>query len=180
MKPLDFADPLADPNTCQHARLALTQATIAGGAVQMRRQCLDCAQSVGNAVRHDVARQEARGAPIPPFDNAQRRKGLTDYKRRLFEDKEKERQRHKADYDEYMQSDAWRVLRQRVLLRCKGMCEGCGIHPATQVHHLTYANLFAEFLFELVGICEDCHLRFHGEEGDYEEYAEDESEEAAQ
>lgn len=65
------------------------------------------------------------------------------------------------DYDAYLQSPEWAERRRRVLRRAGGICEGCLTNRATQVHHLTYARVRAEMLFDLVAICGDCHERIH-------------------
>lgn len=72
-------------------------------------------------------------------------------------------------YDAYIKSERWANKRAMVLKRCSQTCEGCGVRPATQVHHLTYEHLGDELLFELVGLCRDCHERVHGIEN--EEFA---------
>jgi 5-methylcytosine-specific restriction endonuclease McrA len=66
-------------------------------------------------------------------------------------------------YSAYLQSDAWRAKRAQALKRDKGLCQGCLERPATQVHHLTYAHVGGELLFELASICDDCHERAHEE-----------------
>jgi len=67
-----------------------------------------------------------------------------------------------GDYQTYLRSDHWQDTRRRVLQRANGFCEGCWQRRATQVHHLTYAHRGAEFLWELVAICDPCHARLHG------------------
>ena len=69
-----------------------------------------------------------------------------------------------ADYSEYRNSDEWKELRSRIFKRCEGVCEGCGIADANEVHHKTYDNITEEFLFELLGLCSDCHKRWHDNE----------------
>jgi 5-methylcytosine-specific restriction endonuclease McrA len=64
-------------------------------------------------------------------------------------------------YYEHLASDRWADLRRRVLARCKGTCEGCGLRPAVQVHHLNYDRLGDELLFDLVGVCLECHGKCH-------------------
>jgi 5-methylcytosine-specific restriction endonuclease McrA len=64
-------------------------------------------------------------------------------------------------YGDYLRSDHWQDTRRRVLQRANGFCEGCLQRHATQVHHLTYAHIGAEFLWELVAICDICHSRVH-------------------
>lgn len=69
----------------------------------------------------------------------------------------------KSQYSEYLASTEWLEKRRKVLLKCRGYCEGCGAAPATEVHHLTYAHIGHELLWELVAVCDDCHDRCHGE-----------------
>jgi len=64
-------------------------------------------------------------------------------------------------YDEYLASDKWARLREKVMTRSAGICEGCLEAPATEVHHLTYKHLGDELLWELVAVCRDCHRRCH-------------------
>lgn len=66
-------------------------------------------------------------------------------------------------YAEYLRSTEWAARRERVMQRAGGICEGCRMQPATEVHHLTYEHMTQEFLFELVAICSDCHARWHGQ-----------------
>jgi hypothetical protein len=64
-------------------------------------------------------------------------------------------------YHAYLKSDAWFLKRKKVMLRSGGICEGCRCADATQVHHLTYDNIFNELLFQLVALCDKCHARAH-------------------
>lgn len=62
-------------------------------------------------------------------------------------------------YAAYLASRLWRHVRERVLRRCKGVCEVCAAHPATQVHHRSYclAAMRGKRLDFLVGCCRPCH-----------------------
>lgn len=75
-------------------------------------------------------------------------------------------QKRREYYDAYIRSERWAEKRAMILKRCGHKCEGCGMNPATQVHHLTYEHLGDELLFELVGLCRDCHERVHGIENE--------------
>ena len=59
----------------------------------------------------------------------------------------------------------WMERRRLVLIRARGLCEGCRHRKATTVHHLTYEHVGAEFLFELVAVCRSCHNRLHPKVG---------------
>jgi 5-methylcytosine-specific restriction endonuclease McrA len=60
-------------------------------------------------------------------------------------------------YEGYLKTPDWQIKRSQVLERCGGVCEACRVKPATEVHHTTYAHLGNEPLWELRGICHDCH-----------------------
>lgn len=68
-------------------------------------------------------------------------------------------------YRDYLRSQEWALKRAKVMRRAGYRCEGCGDNPAAEVHHLTYANVTREFLFELVALCADCHERLHVQRG---------------
>lgn len=79
--------------------------------------------------------------------------------------REEERDEERRFYNDYIRnSPEWKRRRRLVFKRCTGICEGCGERPATEVHHLTYEHLGNEFLWELRGVCRECHERFHGVE----------------
>ena len=65
-------------------------------------------------------------------------------------------------YNDHLSSEKWRELRSLVIDRAGGVCEGCRKRQIEQVHHKTYAHLGNEFCFELIGLCKDCHTRYHG------------------
>lgn len=64
-------------------------------------------------------------------------------------------------YTAYLSTDAWRMIRAKVLKRDNNLCQGCLENPATQVHHLTYEHVFNEFMHELISVCKSCHDRIH-------------------
>jgi hypothetical protein len=60
-------------------------------------------------------------------------------------------------YNAYLTSPPWKAKSRAVILRARGVCEGCGVNPATEAHHLNYDHVFAEPLFDLVAVCHPCH-----------------------
>jgi len=102
------------------------------------------------------------------------RNAYEDYTQRIEAEREEIQQRHaRLQYDRetswheehrtYLQSDEWKSKRRLVLKRAGGICEGCGVAEAVEVHHLHYNNHMNEFLFELVAVCRPCHLRLHAD-----------------
>jgi 5-methylcytosine-specific restriction endonuclease McrA len=65
------------------------------------------------------------------------------------------------DYKEYLQSDHWQKTRKATLADRKYKCEQCGRRGLLHVHHLTYANLWAERPEDLQVLCEQCHYLEH-------------------
>ena len=69
----------------------------------------------------------------------------------------------RAVYRAYLHTDHWSEVRRKVMRRAHGWCEGCGVNRATEVHHLTYAHVGNELLFELVAVCREFHERLRSE-----------------
>jgi hypothetical protein len=155
---------------CSHGRRHLVWTQVSGWDAepiqtrQLRYQCPDCGQLFGGAQRHALA---SPATPEVDIDLLKRYLEHREEERleqlRLFhEQREAQSEEWRAWYQEYLGTTAWRDRRSLVLRRANGTCEGCGEARATEVHHLTYAHVGNEFLWELVAVCRDCHERFHG------------------
>lgn len=64
------------------------------------------------------------------------------------------------DYQTYLASREWSLLREQVRERSRNVCEHCFHAPQQAVHHLTYANLGNEVLRDLMAVCNPCHAYF--------------------
>jgi 5-methylcytosine-specific restriction endonuclease McrA len=73
-------------------------------------------------------------------------------------------------YERYRQTPTWAEKRRLVFQRSHRLCEGCGVRPPREVHHLRYPVnclpgsaewIKCEKLFDLVALCEDCHSDLH-------------------
>lgn len=152
----------AESFDCNHETTALRRRVIKGGAIQYVHQCLRCGESRNQPLAKIKALEANAGVEPPPFDDQlreiweQRRSESAESINKRFS-----RDAFFADYDQYLKSDAWAKRRAMVMKRARSLCEGCGENPATEVHHLTYAHVGREFLFELVALCEPCHDRLH-------------------
>lgn len=62
-------------------------------------------------------------------------------------------------YQEYLQSELWASIRQRVLRLTKGNCRCCRIQRATQIHHRHYSIsvMSGEDIKSLIPLCAACH-----------------------
>ena len=71
--------------------------------------------------------------------------------------------RTQQTYSEYIQSDAWKMRRQRALALAENHCQVCNSPARLEVHHNTYERLGHERDADLVVLCHDCHKMFHGD-----------------
>ena len=78
------------------------------------------------------------------------------YAQLRHEEKNEENERWWSAYGKYLKSPEWREKRRLVIAR-DVECQACLKAPAVQAHHLTYANVTEEPLYELVGVCKRCH-----------------------
>lgn len=150
---------------CAHDDRSITRRVIRNGSVQYVEQCHQCGEVISSPIAH--ARVMARTAGCEPvrFDEQYMIACRRIYGEVAQESHDSIEQaklnEFRAWYATYLASPEWAVRRHRVLARCKGVCEGCGEGPAREVHHLTYEHVGHEFLFELVGLCRQCHTRIH-------------------
>ena len=152
--------------TCDHTAIRLR--TQSNGVQIYAIQCLDCGRQL-----RAVSKQSPEIIEMPnrlPFDTdlaprwAERQRAHREQQAQAREHARQEKTTEWwVQYNAYLKTTAWRWKRQAVLKRANYWCEGCAGRPATQAHHLTYAHMGDELLFELVAVCEDCHRRIHPE-----------------
>lgn len=63
----------------------------------------------------------------------------------------------KSEYQKYLASREWALLKEAVKKRSGGLCERCKFGFYEQTHHLTYERIGNELLGDLLGICTPCH-----------------------
>lgn len=151
---------------CKHPRTNLVWATKDSHDLQpfqrrqLRWQCTSCGHLVGGAVAHAKAEPNT-----PEMDEGLVRRGIEEREslwRRLEEERAaRDREWHER-HQAHLASPKWWSLRERVMERDGGICQGCGAEGASEVHHLTYDHMDDELLFELVAVCRQCHSRVHG------------------
>lgn len=61
----------------------------------------------------------------------------------------------------YLGSDTWKQKRKLVFERDSTLCQICKTETATEVHHLSYQNIYNEPLEDLIAICQVCHKKEH-------------------
>lgn len=153
---------------CIHPNRELRKRTVAGGQVQYVRQCVQCGQATLNPLAKAAAIAENGGTEPALFDNSlkdQWQMRLDAGRKEIIGEhgsrEQFEQQEFFVWYDEYLKSSEWKLRRDLVIARANNKCEGCQRQPASSVHHRTYEHVGAEFLFELVAVCAECHDRLH-------------------
>jgi hypothetical protein len=68
----------------------------------------------------------------------------------------------KGTYEEYLKTEHWIEMRDKMLLRAGGMCQRCERGQHLEVHHIHYRHLGAEREHDLIVLCHECHASEHG------------------
>lgn len=141
-------------NICLHEQTEIRWRSRAANLIG--HQCLACRRAVGGWLKHSDVDTDAIGDwledPQPLAPSTMALVGLRDRSAKVVE---------RDEYEQYLGSLVWRRRREKVMQRAGGQCEGCLSNQATDVHHLTYAHVYAEFAFELIALCRVCHERVH-------------------
>jgi hypothetical protein len=163
---------------CKHSpeRQEFRRGTNKSGGPIFQMQCLDCGQRIGSLIKRPPNAEqlnELDEAIHDAYNVAQKEKKdkidqkYVEIQLRRWNANEKGGEYYTQAREAYMNSPAWKNLRQLVMERAQNLCEGCRKKTASEVHHLSYEHLRHEFLFELVALCRDCHTRYHAK-GDHE------------
>lgn len=147
---------------CRHPTKELRRRRIKNG---IYFQCLDCGSSVGVAQSKNFATLNS-----PEWDTLLETK-FENLRKSFFDrvtaaaasEQKKKEEAWQSLYHRHvtLMSPLWKLLREKVKERCLGVCEGCMDRPVEHVHHKTYDHLGNELLFELVGLCVECHEKIH-------------------
>ncbi len=158
---------------CQHPARGTFRFRVSNGAVQVRECCTECGQAFGAALSQKDKAWVDTLPWLPDGMSADYFEDREAHKRHLLLElarkQHAERGEFTKSYTAYLASPEWAAKRALVLKKCGGVCEGCGVKPATEVHHHHYTHLFDEFLFELAGLCHGCHERITKERREHKE-----------
>jgi hypothetical protein len=69
---------------------------------------------------------------------------------------------NKSEYQTYLASREWALLKEAVRTRSNGKCERCRILDQEATHHLTYERIGKENIEDLQAICGACHSFISG------------------
>lgn len=79
----------------------------------------------------------------------------------------------KMKYEDFLQTDYWKLVSEQARINAHYKCQLCGCNDKKlNVHHNTYEHRGEEFkhMEDLICLCEDCHNFYHGK--DYLEWME--------
>ena len=147
---------------CRHTeyRKIICKKYDVNGRVLYRSLCTHCWSANGSNISHKYVYDNFDLDSIPVHD-----KELSDrHSAKWLEWKRKQNEEWWAKYNEYLRSERWQDKREATLQRDGFRCQICLIATATQVHHLTYANVFSEEEEDLLSVCKSCHDNEHGKE----------------
>ena len=130
----------------------IAQRILANGAKTYVEQCQICGKSIKVWKKQDIQ---------TPYVGVWKESLITAWRETRERVLESIRQTEKKKYHLYLGTKEWKDRRAKVLRRANNLCEGCGDRTATEVHHLTYANVGDELLFQLVALCSPCHSKLH-------------------
>lgn len=148
---------------CEPINARVVQFEISGGETRFGLQCLHCERVNGGkpVAGANLTAEERAEAIKNKLNLAESRQAAEAARHDRMEQRAEERAKETAEwwttYDAYLRSPEWRNRRVKVLERDQYLCQACRDRRAVQVHHLTYAHLFNEPIFELVAICVTCH-----------------------
>lgn len=142
-----------NPADCKHEKTKVVRRQY--GSIY--RQCQRC----WYFVRHLERSKSGHLVEGPADEERGREAWRMDTEARAKKDRE---ERGQITYAEYLQTPHWKALSTRILEQrpwCQ-RCDTAGGHvPATEVHHITYANLGNESAWELLAVCRECHEQIH-------------------
>jgi hypothetical protein len=152
--------------SCVHQNTILTRYTCSNGSIQFVMQCQTCKAKVGNPIKHNKLKYwQKKNAPDFDSNGRSERREEQTFQFRMHREKFNSAAWWE-EYTKYLSSPEWKSKRARVLIRdeyrCTAKRNGCTKH-ATEVHHLTYANVGNEPLEDLTSVCRNCHEQITNE-----------------
>ncbi len=139
---------------CLNHNLEFVRKITSNGVKVLRQQCNNCGLEVSNGLKNNMVENIDLLKSYNPDLNYMNFTYRKEFSHQLKVEKNNDAFQK---YNFYLQSDQWKLKRKKVLERDKNVCQACLTNKAEEVHHLTYDNIFDEFLFELVSVCKNCH-----------------------
>jgi hypothetical protein len=149
---------------CEHKNFKPILLEMSNGKFMVKKYCLDCEHTFDNPLKQGgIDLKKLHKTTNEDYHCYRSKKDHSDQKAIA----ELTSGRHKlsslvckSEYSDYLNSEDWREKRLKILDRDKKVCQICG-NLAECVHHLTYAHVRNEYFFELISLCNSCHLEHY-------------------
>ena len=157
----EFYQRIAD--CCRHPEVIVTIEHRQDNLLRLYHQCLNC----GGAFKTKPLSQKQFSKHIKSefsqsrFEDWDANRDAENNRLREFVKVNNTATSHYYKYQVYLRSPQWKEKRELVMSRDNSTCQHCKNVPATEVHHLTYENLFKEPLEDLISLCSSCHALEH-------------------
>ncbi len=153
-------EPFQRLEDCTHELYETRKRTLANESVVFAVQCVDCGAQVGSFLKKLSVQSPHT---LQDWDEEAQDWYFEERRRKIAE------RTTTVDpwwdiYREYLKSTQWKLVRNKIIARQSGLCEGCRDQRISQVHHKTYDRVGYELLIDLVGLCDDCHKTAHNRE----------------
>jgi len=86
---------------------------------------------------------------------------LFSFGRKLFSRHETDQIIWKKNYDEYINSNPWKIKSREAKQKADWKCQVCNSDIGICTHHRSYENLVSEKENDLIVLCSKCHALFH-------------------
>ncbi|MAF43025.1 MAG: hypothetical protein CMI54_02480 [Parcubacteria group bacterium] len=151
---------------CKHEITELKKRINSNKAECFLYQCLNCGKGLDTVKKYTISQLERDSVKLFDYslieaNDKKRQNAWKEYHDEKDLEQQSKNQEWWKSYNEYLQTPKWKAKRLSVLNRDNYICQGCLKNQAKQAHHLTYDHVGDELLFELVSICEECHIRIH-------------------
>ncbi len=141
-------------NKCDKHEMVFVKRFKSNGGLLINMQCFECGEHDSKAYKKNLMDENT-----PDFSEELRDKYYDNCRKTRESQRISEREIwFRDEYNPYLKSEKWNNKRLLVLKRDNYLCQACLTRKATEIHHLTYRHVFNEPLFELVSICEPCHV----------------------
>lgn len=153
-------------NRCKSHVIHFVKYKMKNGIDILRKQCLDC----GYLNSLNYKRSFVKDFDSLPYHDKVLREKQRDIaikksyiKSVLFYYSQKHFERQKNYYrNVYLNSKEWKEKRELIMSFYNWICQKCG-EKATDLHHVTYDNIFKEKFEDLQPLCRYCHENEHQE-----------------
>lgn len=147
---------------CSHPTRELRRRGISDGRTAFYRQCVKCGHAGRAVSKRDAASELRSTGQAPAFDARLEVTWRARKSAEYVKTRSEIRPALDVEYQAYLRSEKWALIRSQALARSSGLCQICDYSRAAEVHHITYARLGHEHPDDLMAVCGDCHDLLHG------------------